>query len=68
MAAGAYSIFLTHETFVVWMQYSLIDINLPPFIKFIIVFIIGFGISWILTQYVLLKTPLFKRILNPEQK
>jgi len=66
LAAGSYAIFLTHEVFVVWMQYALIDTSWPPFLKFLLTFSVAFGASWLLTHHILLRVKIVRRVLNPD--
>lgn len=64
LARCCYAIFLTHEAMVIWLQYGLIGVELPTFAKILIVFSVGFGGSWLLSEKILLKIPGFQRVLG----
>jgi glucan biosynthesis protein C len=64
LARCCYAIFLTHEVIVIWLQYFLIRFDLPVLIKFLFVFILGFGASWLISEKVLLRIPRLKKILG----
>jgi hypothetical protein len=66
LAGNTYGIFLLHETFMVWLQYSLNGVNLPIILKFMIVFFIGFPLAWFINDRFLLRVPIFKRVLSPD--
>jgi glucan biosynthesis protein C len=57
LAACSYGIYVIHEPFVVWTQYTLRDYTLPPFGKAILAFTIGLSVAWFLTERVLRKVP-----------
>lgn len=63
LAQSCYGIFLTHEAMVIWLQYSLIGIELPQIIKIALIVFLGFGGSWLLTEKWLFRIPLLKRII-----
>ncbi|HEU5020129.1 MAG TPA: acyltransferase [Pseudolabrys sp.] len=46
LSANAYSIYLVHYIFVVWLQYALLDFGLPAIVKWAIVFSGGLVLSW----------------------
>ena len=45
---NAYSLYLLHYSFAVWMQYALLDVALPPVIKGLIVFTVTMTASWLI--------------------
>ena len=47
LSANAYSLYLVHYVFVVWMQFALLPANLPAVIKAPIVFVVTLVASWI---------------------
>lgn len=62
LAAFSYGIYYLHEPIVVWAQYFLVGSGLPALIKATVAFIIGMGLSWVLTDKVLRKLPLTRRV------
>lgn len=64
LAQSCYGIFLTHEAMVIWLQYSLIGIDLPQVLKIIIISGVGLGGSWFLTRKYLLKIPILNKIIG----
>lgn len=46
LAACSYGIFLLHEVPVIWGQYWLSSVNLPPVVKIVLLFGIGGGATW----------------------
>lgn len=64
LAQSCYGIFLTHEAMVIWLQYSLIGIELPQVLKIMIISALGLGGAWLLTQKWLLKIPAFKKVIG----
>lgn len=51
LSANAFGIYLIHYTFIVWLQYALLNISLPVFIKFLIVFLVTLLASWTLINF-----------------
>ena len=49
LSANAYSLYLVHYVFIVWLQYALLGSQLPAVIKAPIVFTVTLIISWIMT-------------------
>ena len=56
LTANAYGIYVFHYVFVIWMQFMLLGLSFPPWIKFVTVFLTALAGSWILTA-LLRKTP-----------
>jgi hypothetical protein len=46
LSENAYLIYLIHFIFVIWIQFSLLSINIPAFFKFLLTFIISLVFSW----------------------
>ncbi|MGI4850535.1 MAG: acyltransferase family protein [Janthinobacterium lividum] len=64
LARCCYAIFLTHEAMVIWLQYYFIGNDLPILMKIIIIFILGFGGSWLMSEKILLRIKPLRRVLN----
>ena len=64
LARSCYAIFLTHEAMVIWLQYELNGVDVATVIKIIVIFGIGLGGSWLLSEKILLKIPGLRRVLN----
>lgn len=62
LSENAYLIYLLHYPFVIWMQYSMLDMPLPAFVKFLITFLVSIMASWA-TAAVLRKSAIVKRYL-----
>ncbi len=62
LSDNAYLIYLVHYVFITWIQFFLLDIPIPAFLKFIIVFVVTFFASW-LTSSLLRKAPFIRRYL-----
>ncbi len=56
LTANAYGIYVFHYVFVIWMQYLLLGQPIPPWIKFVTVFLTALAGSWLVTA-LLRKTP-----------
>jgi glucans biosynthesis protein C len=56
LTANAYGIYVFHYIFVIWMQFLLLGLYFPPWIKFVTVFLTALAGSWLLTA-LLRKTP-----------
>lgn len=46
LSENAFGIYLIHYIFVIWLQFALLNVRLPVFIKFIIVFFVALAASW----------------------
>src|SRR5262249_41223928 len=46
LSENAYAIYLVHYVFVVWLQYALLGVTLPAFIKGVLVFTCALLLSW----------------------
>ena len=46
LSENAYLIYLIHYVFVIWIQFYLLRINVPAFLKFLLTFIISLLFSW----------------------
>lgn len=46
LSANAYGIYLVHYVFVTWIQYELLDVNLPAIQKGVTVFVVTLLLSW----------------------
>jgi surface polysaccharide O-acyltransferase-like enzyme len=49
LSANAYMIYLVHFIFVIWSQYLLLEFSLPPFVKFLITFLVAVSCSWLVS-------------------
>ena len=63
LSANAYSLYLVHFVFVVWMQYALLSANLPAIIKAPIVFLVALIVSWVIILAVQ-RVPLGARLIG----
>jgi len=68
LARNGFGIFIIHDPIVVWMQYYLINVHLPLFIKFVLCAIIPIALAWVISAKILLKIPIVERILSPKPK
>jgi surface polysaccharide O-acyltransferase-like enzyme len=59
---NSYGIFIVHYLFVIWMQYLLLDIPLPGFLKGLIVFVFALILSWFAVE-LLRKIPQVNRVI-----
>ncbi|GAO98614.1 hypothetical protein Cva_01278 [Caedimonas varicaedens] len=48
----------------IWLQYGLIGVELPTVAKILIVFGLGFGGSWLLSEKILLRIPGLQKVLG----
>jgi len=62
LARSAYAIYIVHYVFVLWAQYTLLNLPLPAGVKFVAVFAFATLSSW-LTARALLRVPGARRIL-----
>lgn len=62
LSENAYLIYLIHYIFVVWIQFLLLQFDLPAFIKFLITFTAALALSWI-TSHLLRKIEIVKKYL-----
>jgi glucans biosynthesis protein C len=62
LSENAYTIFLVHYVFVVWLQYALFESAMPAFAKGALVFSIALGLSW--TVVVFARIPLTARLAH----
>ena len=46
LSRNAYLIYLTHYIIITWTQFSLLNLDSPAFVKFLIVFIVSLSASW----------------------
>jgi len=46
LSENAYLIYLIHYVFVTWIQFALLDLNIPAFVKFLVVFPSSLMLSW----------------------
>ena len=51
LSANAFGIYLTHYIFITWLQFALLNVSLPVFIKFLIVFIVTLIASWTIINF-----------------
>ena len=51
LSANAYLIYLIHFVFVIWLQYLLLDFNIPAFFKFVVTFAMALSLSWIVSCF-----------------
>ncbi len=52
LSANAFGIYLIHYIFITWLQFALLNVLLPVFIKFLIVFSVTLLVSWIIINFV----------------
>ena len=50
LSENAYLIYLIHYLFIIWIQFSILKFNIPPFLKFLIAFITALILSWIASK------------------
>lgn len=62
LSKHAYLIYLLHFVFVTWIQFGLLNFDLPVPIKFLAVFLLSLALSWI-TAYLLRKIVIVKKYL-----
>jgi glucan biosynthesis protein C len=62
LSKHAYLIYLVHFVYVTWLQFGLLNVNIPAGFKFLIVFLLSLGLSWG-TAYLLRKITLVKKYL-----
>lgn len=62
LSKHAYLIYLVHFVFVTWIQFGLLNFDLPVPIKFLAVFLLSLVLSWI-TAYLLRKIVIVKKYL-----
>ena len=62
LVQNAYLIYLTHYTFLIWIQFLLMPLNLPAFVKFLIAFASTLVLSWGFSS-LLRKIPIINRYL-----
>lgn len=63
LGRNAFGIYLIHEVFTVQLQYFFFDSPAPVFFKFICVWGLSFGLSWLLMDKIFRRLPLFNKIL-----
>ncbi len=63
LSANAYSLYLVHYVFVVWMQFALLGLPLPAVLKAPIVFAVALVVSWIIILAVQ-RVPLGARLIG----
>lgn len=62
LVKNAYLIYLTHYTFLIWIQFLLLPLEIPAFIKFLIAFVTTLALSWGFS-ILLRKIPIINRYL-----
>jgi peptidoglycan/LPS O-acetylase OafA/YrhL len=62
LSANAYSIYIVHYAFVLWIQFALLSVSWPAWIKFCVTFIGGLGASWG-TSKLVRQIPVVRRVL-----
>lgn len=63
LSLNSYSIYLIHMVLVVFFQFVFLDFLLSPYLKFILVSILGLLMSYVISEYVLRRIPGVKKIL-----
>jgi surface polysaccharide O-acyltransferase-like enzyme len=63
LSANAYSLYLVHYVFMVWMQYALLELAAPAVLKAPIVFVVTLVVSWIIILAVQ-RIPLGARLIG----
>ena len=51
LSANAFGIYLIHYIFITWSQFALLNVSMPVFIKFLVVFVITFFASWTIINF-----------------
>lgn len=51
LSANAFGIYLIHYIFITWLQFTLLNVSLPVFIKFLIVFLVTLLSSWTIINF-----------------
>ncbi|WP_316848478.1 acyltransferase [Pedobacter psychrodurus] len=62
LSSHAYLIYLVHFVYITWLQFGLLNVNIPAGAKFFLVFVLSLGLSWG-TAYLLRKIALVKKYL-----
>jgi hypothetical protein len=62
LTRSAYTIYIVHYMFVVWIQFTLLDYRIPASLKFAVTFSLSVLLSWT-TALVLLRIPGLRRVL-----
>lgn len=62
LSSHAYLIYLVHFVYITWLQFGLLNVNIPAGFKFLMVFVLSLGLSWG-TAYLLRKISLVKKYL-----
>ncbi len=62
LVSHAYLIYLIHYSFVIWLQYLLVNANLPAFLKFLLVFSFSLSLSWFAAS-LLKKVPFIRKYM-----
>lgn len=62
LAANAYGIYIVHYCFITWLQFALISVSWPAWMKCAIVFTLGLGMSWGASA-ILRRIPGIRRVL-----
>jgi glucans biosynthesis protein C len=66
LSANAYSLYLVHYVFSVWMQYALLPLDVPAVVKALIVFAVTLAVSWVIILAVQ-RIPLGARLFGVRQ-
>jgi glucans biosynthesis protein C len=51
LSSNAFGIYLLHYIFITWLQFALLNVSLPVFIKFLMVFIVSLTASWTIINF-----------------
>ncbi|UCH63935.1 MAG: acyltransferase family protein [Fidelibacterota bacterium] len=62
MSAAAYTVYIIHFFLLVTLQFTIADAGLPPFLKFVIVTLLGIPLCFAVSHFII-KLPLARRIL-----
>jgi glucans biosynthesis protein C len=62
LSANAYGIYLVHYAVVLWIQFALLSVSWPAWIKFSVVFVGGLALSWGVSELVR-RIPAVRRVL-----
>lgn len=63
LSINSYAIYIFHYPFVIYLQYILIYWSISPIIKFLIVVVTSISITYLISEYLLFRIPVLKKIL-----
>jgi hypothetical protein len=63
LSDNAYSVFIIHAPVIVFLSYSISGVDIHPLSKFILISILGVGLCFILSHYLVRRLPYAKKVL-----